>query len=548
MRNHQFLTRLCLLLFTTALVARVFVSPQSEFGDGREYVIQTQSIVFDRSLAIDPNRRTNYWNATNPYGVILREERHEKLQPSRSLTESSQYGGGYGSLYPDRQGLLYFAHPWAYSLSVAPVYAVLHAIAGAPLEYQAFRVANVALLFFTLLALWKIHPTLRGASFIALLLTSPITPHLQWAHAEIFCLACVLASFALITSPRFRALSPILLGVGAAQNIPIILFYPLHGWMIAQLADIKDWRRYLPRYLFGAALPLGMMWFYYAHFGVPNIISGLGQADISNITFRRLMSVLLSPQIGVWWYYPAAWFGALVSWRCGVRRDVLLTIVSCAAVATVSCATNNINSAQLSAPRYAVWFLAPLYFLPFWSAFRAREARTALVSWLVKAGAVVAATILAWLHTFTLLKGPSLEFLSTHRATPRVAALYSWSHFSDDVEPLVENIVGAELRAPHEMRGVYIWNLTSSSSMWIVTKRAAQTRSLITVTGNTEVLRHSTGIQSAFITKSLDGDQAVLALRDDGEFDRNPHWGGYRIIWVDGNVAKADGTVPVVVR
>jgi len=98
--------------------------PHILHGDGREYILQTQALVFDHALRIDTEARREYWNHTNPHGITLQEADPPAATPSTALTESSQAGGGFGGLYPDRFGHYPYYHFWAYSAVVAPVYPI----------------------------------------------------------------------------------------------------------------------------------------------------------------------------------------------------------------------------------------------------------------------------------------------------------------------------------------------------------------------------------------------------------------------------------------
>ena len=110
----------------TALLAGVFWrtinSPQSEFGDGREYVLQTQAIVFDGSLAVDPARRAQYFNDTNPFNVRLDAGSSSSSAPDQDAEgEGRQFGARFGSLYLASDGTYRYIHAWVYSLAVAQI-------------------------------------------------------------------------------------------------------------------------------------------------------------------------------------------------------------------------------------------------------------------------------------------------------------------------------------------------------------------------------------------------------------------------------------------
>jgi len=527
--------------------------PQAEFGDGREYVLQTQAIVLDRSLAVDPARRAPYWNATNPYGIQLNAG-PEARPGSDALGEARQFGGGFGSLYLDRRGGFRYIHSWAYSMAVAPIYALLHRLAPGGSEYYAFRVANIILLVVPLLILWGRRPSLGSLAFIVVMLASPITPHLQFAHSEIFCLSCILMAFALVELPAWRLVSPIFLGLGAAQNVPIALLFPLHLLLFVEregglraVLRARSGARLAAAYALGGSLAIGMLLYNREVFGTFSLIAELGQADVRFLSWRKMASVFCSPIIGAAWYLPASWLAVAIALRRPALAAILLCVASVLLVAALSSTTSNINSAQLSACRYAVWYLGPLYALPFLQKHSSEGQRSA-ASWaIVSAALLLVVAIQAWLGTHRLLAGEAYRFFSSQRAQPEVAALYRWTHYHDDVEPLVENITGSELAVPHRFRGVYVWNLGEDSSLWVVSLRAVKGSPSLEVRSAVDLVQDA-ALAEVFDVRHEEGDRYVLKPREGIAYDRHPYFGGYRLVWVSARVSTIRAPFMVAVR
>jgi hypothetical protein len=523
-----------------ALVA--WFSPIEEFGDGREYILQTQAIVFDRTVSIDPKLRGPYWNETNPYRVNLSYEKH--AEPSKrhgSPLESDQYGGGFGSLYPSKMGSYGYIHPWVYSAVVAPLYAALHAIAPPFLEYRAFLIANICFLFLPLVVLLRHSNTWRSLAFTVLVCCSPLCLYLQWSHTELFCFFCISMGFIGLLSTRWQRWSPLFLGLGAAQNIPIVLFLPLHLLLTLRSFHVDRWNlrtmvRVLLPYGVAGILPGVVALVSYAAFDTWNLLSTLGQADLSYLSIRKVASVFVSPMIGCLWYFPAAAAAALIALVCGRRRDVALFVFVVVCVAAVSSTTANISSAQLGAPRYSAWFLAPLYVLPFYAGVFRR--RWSVFEWGTGATVVVLSLgVWWWLGTYQNLNGDCVYLLSApNRLRPQVAALYRWLHLHDDIEPIVESVRGQELRFPHDLRGIYVWNLGQSSSLWIVSKRAYQRLQGIEVELASDKPVDTASLSQLFSIEQR--DLRVFALRplQGIPFDRHPYYGGYRLLWVGARV------------
>lgn len=540
-----------LLLF---VIREALRAPLLEFGDGREYVIQTQAIVFDGTLSVDPLRRAEYWNATSPFEVRLNGT-PSSVPTQEHMGEARQFGGHFGALHLDIRGSYRYVHSWVYSLVVAPVYALLHAAAPPFAEYYAFRVTNIVLLLVPLLVLWSRHASLSTLAFLTLVLASPITPHLQFAHSEILCFACVLLGLLTATQKRWRFVSPLLIGIGAAQNIPIALFFPLHAWLRwralerGELLSIRSvLGNLLVPYALAASLPLGIMGYNWSVFGVPNLIAELGQADLRYLSVRRMVSVYLSPIIGNVWYFPASWFALLWAFTSGRGKLAVWFVLSTLLVSALSSTTSNIYSAQLSACRYAVWYLAPLYALPFVPVVSGISLMRSTVGRVVMLGAALVVLLMQlYLGTWQLLLGSWAPFSPMRRATPEVASLYRLTHLGDDIEPLVENLVGSEIRQPHTFSGVYVWNLGSNESLWIVSLRALRKKPRIVVHSSGNLVNDS-ALGGAFDVKGNSASEFVLFARDAIAVDRHPILGGYKLLWVSSAVDEIRGSVPTVLR
>ncbi len=556
MRESTTVSRLALnvalAVLLTFVALRALRAPPSEFGDGREYVLQTQAILFDRSLAVDPVRCAPYFNESNPYGLQLDATQLAPPDPEAE-GEDRQFGGSLGSLYLSSDGSYRYIHPWVYSLAVSPVYAALHLVAPGPSEYLAFRITNVLVLFVPLLLLWRMRPSWQTLIFAVVLFASPISPHLQFAHPEAFCLGLVLASFALVKPGRFRALSPFLLGIAAAQNVPIALFFPLHLWLLWRESGLRRdglsasilFRAAL-LYAGAALLPAALLLYSRYYFGAFSLIAHLGQADLAYLSARKLFAVFVSPIIGCLWYMPASWLAVVVACGRGQLRTAAIFVGSVVLVAALSSTTANINSAQLSACRYAVWYLGPLYVLPFLlreersAAGRQREALSFAL------GLAVVGLIWLQLGTWRFLLGESFRFFSSQRAVPEVAALYRLTHLHDDVEPMVENIRQREIPVAHRFRGIYIWNLGEGESVWIVTQRAMNTSPLMEVRVSGD-LASAPDVTSAFEISQRSGDLFRLTLRSGTSFHRHPYLGGYLLLWVPVRVEGVRSEAPVSV-
>ncbi len=445
-----------LLAFSAVITLR---APFVEYGDAREYVIQTQSIIFDRSLAVDTGKRAGYFNAGNPFGLTLTARPSPGPYDGARLTEQDQSGGGFGGLYPDKAGNFHYIHSWFYSLAASPVYILLHRFS---LEYYAFRVLNLLLFFLAITLLWRHHPGSRSLVFFALSLATPITAYLCWIHSEIYCFSLTVIAFALVRS-KIQRWSPVPLGLAAAQNIPIILFFPALLWILRR--NGCSVRGMLLPCFTALLFPFVSLFYFKWHFGVWSLYTALQTASLNYTTPGRVVGAFFSPLYGALWYFPLLFLLLPSRFSRNNWTELTLLILSVVAVAALSVSTANLSSAQVGALRYASWFAAPLFpaLLHYETKTRSLEA----------AGVLASLLIILYFHTYELAYGGFTRF-SSAASRPEAARLYEITHYQDDAEVIAEFVRKKEFLAPLQFDGVYIWNLGPRSSMWLVSKRAVK--------------------------------------------------------------------------
>ena len=491
-------------------------------GDAREYILQTQAIALRGSLAIDPIRAAEYWNRTNPYSLELGETR----PASWPLNESAQAGGGFGALYPDRFGEWRFAHFWAYSAVVAPLYGFLHLVAPKA-EYAVFRIVNTLFLLLPFLLAWRGGGGGRLLIVMILAAFSPLIPYTDWAHPELFCLGLVMASFQLARGPRGRWFAPALLGLAATQNPPILLFFPLLLLRALSGSGRPAWRQVL--LAFGAGALIGLLPVFYArhYFEAWNIIQAVDQAKTSYATLARAFHFFFSPLVGAVWIFPTCFLFLPVSVRRSNAVFTAASLLSVFAAAWASSATANFNAGQVGALRYAVWALAPLWFLVFEAT---REPLDGRARKILFPAAVALNVLLILAFKYERLPRKDIRLVAgCRRATPPVAALVRGLHYPDDIEVLVENIVGHELPGPRQFNGVYVWNLAPDRSLWIVS-RAAVERGLVLARPMAPGLRLDAH-PSGSLDVEYDGATDILRIHPAAGWAHHPVWGDYLFAW-----------------
>ncbi|MBP7828741.1 MAG: hypothetical protein KA248_02360 [Kiritimatiellae bacterium] len=491
-------------------------------GDAREYILQTQSIALRGQLAIEPVRAAEYWNRTNPYGLELGETR----PASWPLNESAQAGGGFGALYPDRFGEWRFAHFWAYSAVVAPLYGFLHLVAPKA-EYAAFRIVNTLFLLLPFLLAWRGGGNWRLLIVMILAAFSPLIPYTDWAHPELFCFGLVLTAFQLAREPRGRWFAPAVLGLAATQNPPILLFFPLLLLRARSGPGRPAWRPLIPA--FGAGALIGLLPVFYAshYFEAWNIIQAVDQAKTSYATLARAFHFFFSPLVGAVWIFPACFLFLPLSIRCTNAVFAAAALVTVFLAAWASSATANFNAGQVGALRYAVWALAPLWCLVFEGARGPLAGRARKILF---PAAVALNVLLILVFKYERLPRKDIRLVAgCRRATPPVAALVRVLHYPDDIEVLVENIVGHELPGRRQFEGVYVWNLAPDRSLWIVS-RAAVERGLELARPMASGLRFDARPPGSLTVEYREG-VAALRIHAATGYASHPVWGDYLFAW-----------------
>lgn len=505
-------------------------------GDGREYILQTQSIVFDRTLAIDAEARRDYWNATNPYGVTLRGVR----LPASTLSEASQAGGGFGGLYPDRFGNYRYYHYWLYSAVIAPVYSLFRFMdPSGDLEYFAFRFVNVCLLLAFFILAYRQRPHGPTLAVLVLLLFSPLIPYADWQHPELFCLVLVFASFCMATRPKTVWASPFLLGLAASMNPPILLFFPCH-LMVALRSRVwrqaKDCCVWAAWYALAGLLALSSAFYFLYYFDTPSLISSIGLASLQHASISRAVDIFFNPFVGALYFFPML---LLLLPTCVSRKNAVLFLAVAASTflaAWLATSTSNLNAGQVGTVRYAVWLLAPLWYCLF-SQIPTRFERTRRGKILI---AALGLSVLMIIHfrTYELLNKEIQRFGGSRRARPEVATLVRLVPYVGDVEIAVENILGHELAPARRFNGIYLWDLGSGHTLWIFSERSVwRQRPVVFQVDNPDEIQFTASPAQPVLWKAQDKVITLLPW-EHPKMHNHPVLGKYLMLRSKGNITR----------
>lgn len=522
--------------FAVVLIAASFTLLSGQHGihgDGVEYILQTQAIALHGTLRIDPADVRGYWNRTNPYRITLGAPR----PPSPVLREDAQAGGRWGGLYGDRFGDYRYYHFWAYSLCAAPVYWFLHHTVGAPFEYHAFRILNAVCLLAPFIAAWRRWRSGWLPVIFLLGLCSPLVPYADWPHPELFCYSLMVLSFWLAGSARHSGWSPLLLGVAAAQNIPIALCFPFHALVLFRsqgaAVQARPWVT-LGAYGLALLLLLGSMAYWHHTFGVFNVIAAVGLADFKYASLGRTGDLFFSPAVGAVWLYPTVFL--FLPWAVGRRGLLLLAaaLVTMAGMACVASATRNFNADQIGSLRYAVWILAPLWFLVLNPEPRDREGGRRRLAWCATVALALNLVMIVTFKYDRLFRKDARRMGGGFRKGPEVAAVYALTRYNDDVEILVENILEHELRHRERFGGIYLWNLGPRSAVCVIAGNGLARPDLAEwpVREQFDYTSVPRGQDLFQFTNGL----ARLVVPSNAVFRQHPYLGPYITVWLEATV------------
>jgi hypothetical protein len=456
------------LAVSTLLFLLSTFQPQGIFGDGLEYILQTQSFLFEQSISIERESRSKYWNQTNPYTIEL------SVAPSSqngtySLSERDQAGGGFGSLYPNRNGEYYFVHSWVYSLFCSPIYGIVKVLFN--YEYRSFAVANS--LFLGAALVWGAG-SLFGFLVAAFILCTPIAGYLSWTTPEVFQFSLLSLGFSAPICRR-KFLAPLLVGIAGAQNFPALAF--LAPLALLKLKDVPDrkWVETIKGLVleFVPGVIIGLLpWIYYfIKFGTPNLIVALNQASTSNSSFPRLISFLFSPLAGAFWFYPVFFlFLPLLFLNSKPQKTWALILITTIILLLSYAMTGmlNFHSQQLGATRYAAWIFAPVAGLLLSADLGTLKAERIFLCFALVL--TVTATHFYKNYLFILGKHPRTNYLGLFPEPAK--RLYRLGTFNEEPEVLVEQLRREELRAPWEFDARYEIPIGDNQALCLVSKRS----------------------------------------------------------------------------
>ncbi len=329
-------------------------------GGGAAWVVPPVAALVILLVAQSPPRRVGDGAEYVAMAVNLAEARPARLTPEEIRRASAVFGDDQGFVltmpaYRGSDGLQDFPHFWLYSLLAAPFVRAAFILHVTPLA--GFTALNLLLLAAALaVILWR-----AGPAASVLLVAGPIVWWVDKAHTEVFTFTVVAGAIGLLPSAPWWSLA--LLGIGAAQNPPLILAF---GVTLASALGARGARD--RRVWWGAAAGAAAAALHPLYYGVR-----LGRPSGLLIGFdghvpsaREIVTVLLDPNVGVLVLDPALALAIVTLLVLVLRRepkrlagfDHLAAAGIGVALLVAFTQTWNFNSGGTPGPsRYGLWIL-----------------------------------------------------------------------------------------------------------------------------------------------------------------------------------------------
>jgi hypothetical protein len=267
------------LLLATALIAFTLVAPLVRLGDASDYILTTESLLYDQDLRYEAGDTTRHLGL-KPYDL----DSPAGLRTIKGL-DGHQYLGLWHSFY--------------YSALAVPFYALF--------SYRGFLVLNALLLFVTALLLqthlrrWN-GPGPAWAFTILALGFSAAPNYLLWIHTETLQLA-LMAGFMFLWRREKIYPAALVLGVAIGAQTSFAVLAPLFLGLL-----LFEKRRLVPVVIAGAVVVAGAAPQLLANVllaGALNPMAASGLVGPKYFSLDRVIRGLFDPAMGLLWFYPA---------------------------------------------------------------------------------------------------------------------------------------------------------------------------------------------------------------------------------------------------
>ncbi len=405
------------------------------YGDGHEYVLQTEAIASHGTPEIFPEDTEALLSHVYP---VDRSDYFKGLLEFQQNPDTPMPPNGCIGFYYTPDSQLYSYHFSFYSYLAVPVRWALQLLKDDWLK--SFALLNTLLLLLPL-GYIVFYSTLSIENRIALFLLiffSPILWYLRWPHTEVLTASLIALSLLCFSDSRFHA-SIFIAAIASLQNQPValLILLPLWGYWKEQQKI-----RFPIILLTGmsVAIILTPALFYYSHYGTSNLIVAIGSASIHNINFTRIWDFFFDLNQGIIAGYPiiVVLFMILLARIAWIKQFSLLFVylVVLIGIAASAAMTINWNMGQAGISRYAIW-AGMILLVPVFS----EKIKNKLVFLTVFGTTLIIQTFI--LNSFGMLNVNDGSCLA-HNATARWVLSTNPSLYNPEMETFQERSLGRE--------------------------------------------------------------------------------------------------------
>ena len=366
--NYRVMFCVLFAILTGGLLRAVIMEAPVRTGDGHEYELVVHAMARHGSPAVTLE------DVTDLRTRIVARPVSSGWTPQildRIAETMRHQGREEGGLFHAGEGQYYGWHFWLYAAFVSPVHAMLDAFDRN--IFRSMQIANAVVIIFVLGWLWFFMPANRHICFWTgtLYLLGGSLFYLRWTHPEVFVTGLVTLGMAALYSSAWRT-ALLAFGLASMQMVslaPLMLLVParllwaIDGSFRERLAVLRGYWRWLAAFV----LPLIPPLFFYAYFGVYNLIASAGVAQPIFVTWGRLWSFWADLNqgaiVGLPWLVLLGIAAVLQAWYVPARRGtaewfwaVLAAMIVCLPLLSQV----NWNSGQAIFSRYALIAGAPL--------------------------------------------------------------------------------------------------------------------------------------------------------------------------------------------
>jgi len=308
------------------LMGMVFSYTPYHVGDSSEYIMTTESIIYDHDLVYDK-------------AVDL-----QRTLERKPVTLDTP--GGLYLMKHTRDGMVRFGlHSFYYPLSVAPFY-LAFSIFGGPFSYYGFYFFN-ALMFFGCILMGFLYMRERNdekgaltTSVLFFFLSASMT-YVLWIHSEMLMLFLVTA-YLFFWHKKKYILSALFLGFAAGVKLPILALL-LPFWYDLVFNE-REYKKAVLCLFITIAMFSPQIFYNVYYLGTFNAVVREGWANLKFITPSTVIGSFISPFYGLLWFYPMVAF-AIINMERKVKNYLLL--FSSVIIITAMNSTVNLVSHQV---------------------------------------------------------------------------------------------------------------------------------------------------------------------------------------------------------